>query len=82
MGLAVGWVQVSTVTPLEIHMMVNQSKKNQPQKMITKPTCCKFQVVQVIFQHHIEQLCHVGFLFWMPQSHGRAIIGVGHEKMQ
>ena len=30
----------------------------------------------------IEWLSHVGFLFWMPQPHGCAIIGVGHEKMQ
>jgi len=62
-------------------------KEELATERITKLTRREFRVVRVVrvirvFRlRHVERLSHVGFLFWMPQPHGRAIIGVGHEKM-
>ena len=62
-------------------------KEELATKKMMKLTRREFQVVQVVWVirvfrlHRVERLSHVGFLFWMPQPHGRAIIGVGHEKM-
>ena len=65
-------------------------KEELATEKITKLTRREFRVVRVVrvvrvirvFRlRRVERLSHVGFLFWMPQPHGRAIIGVGHEKM-
>ena len=48
---------------------------------MSKLTRREFRVVRVFRLCHVKWLSHVGFLFWMPQPHGCAIIGVGHEKM-
>jgi len=56
-------------------------KEELATEKITKLTHRKFQVVRVFRLRRVERLSHVGFLFWMPQPHGCAIIGVGHEKM-
>ena len=57
-------------------------KEELATEKIMKLTRREFRVVRVFRLRHVERLSHVGFLFWMPQPHGRAIIGVGHEKMQ
>jgi len=59
-------------------------KEELATEKITKLTRREFRVVRVIqvFRlRRVERLSHVGFLFWMPQPHGHAIIDVGHEKM-